>query len=47
MTETSANDSFLDDIGLIAPLYDLDFLAFPREDIDFYVCNVLVLRTSD
>ena len=36
MTETSANDSFLDDIGLIAPLYDLDFLAFPREDIDFY-----------
>ena len=37
MTETSTNDSFLDDIGLIAPLYDLDFLAFPREDIDFYI----------
>ena len=26
----------LENIDLIAPLYDLDFVAFPREDLEFY-----------
>ena len=30
------NQSDLENIDLIAPLYDLDFVAFPREDLEFY-----------
>ena len=30
------NESDLENIDLIAPLYDLDFAAFPREDLEFY-----------
>ena len=30
------NQSDLENIDLIAPLYDLDFAAFPREDLELY-----------